>query len=91
MRRLLWLILLAAFPILLIVTGVLGWQFYGELEREVVARFSGHQWEVPSKVYAEATLLYPGVNIAEINLFDQLAHLDYRPVPGVVQSSGEYH
>ena len=91
MRRLLWPILLAAFPVLFLVAGVLGWQFYGELEREVVVRFSGHQWEVPSKIYAEATLLYPGVNIAEIGLLDRLARLDYRPVSGAVQSSGEYH
>ncbi len=91
MRRVFWGILLATFPILLILAGVLGWQFYSELEREVVARFSGHQWEVPSKLYAEATLLYPGIDIGEINLFDRLAHLDYRSVAGTVQARGEYH
>jgi len=84
MRRVFWGILLATFPVLLILAGVLGWQFYSELEREVVARFSGHQWEVPSKLYAEATLLYPGIDISEIDLFDRLAHLDYRSVAGTV-------
>jgi penicillin-binding protein 1B len=91
MRRVVWQILFVAFPLLLIWAGMLGWQFYGELEREVVARFSGHQWEVPSKIYAEATLLYPGVGIAELGLFDRLAHLDYRPASAAVQSRGEYH
>src|SRR5215813_8153330 len=91
MRRGVWQILFVAFPILSIWAGMLGWQFYGELEREVVARFSGHQWEVPSKIYAEATLLYPGVAIAELGLFDRLAHLDYRPASAAVQSRGEYH
>ena len=89
--RLLWSIALIAFPLLLLAAGVLAWQFYGELEREVVARFSAHQWEVPSKIYAEATLLYPGIDVAEIGLFDRLARLDYRPVAGAVQSGGEYH
>ncbi len=91
MRRVFWGILFVSFPVLLILVGVLGWRFYSELEREVVARFSGHQWEVPSKLYAEATLLYPGIDIGEIGLFDRLTHLDYRPVAGTVQTRGEYH
>src|SRR5262245_59386639 len=88
--RFLWSIALVAFPLLLLAAGVLAWQFYGELEREVVARFSAHQWVVPSKIYAEATLLYPGIDVAEIGLFDRLSRLDYRPVTGAVQSRGEY-
>ena len=91
MRRILWGILFTAFPFLLLFAGVLSWQFYRELERDVVTRFSGHQWEVPSKLYAEATLLYPGMDIAAMGLFDRLAHLEYRPVAGAIQARGEYH
>src|SRR5437867_12100213 len=90
MRRIFWGVVLGAFPLLLLLAGVLGAQFYRALEREVVARFSSHRWEVPSKLYAEPLLLYPSLDIVERDLFDQLAHLDYRPVTGTVQARGEY-
>lgn len=90
MRRIFWGILLVAFPSLLLLAGVMGWRFYRTLESEVVARFSSHQWEVPSKVYADTLLLYPGIDILELGLVDRLAHLDYRPVVGVAQTRGEY-
>ncbi|MBI3301078.1 MAG: hypothetical protein HYZ72_03230, partial [Deltaproteobacteria bacterium] len=90
MRRIFWGIVLLAFPCLLLLAGVLGWRFYRALESEVLARFSSHQWELPSKLYAEATLLYPGMDIVELGLLDRLAHLDYRPVGGTVQARGEY-
>jgi len=90
MRRNFWMILFAAFPVFLVAAAIAGWRFYRELENEVVARFSGHQWEVPSKLYAEATLLYPGLDIGEIGLLDRLTHLDYRPVANSPQARGEY-
>lgn len=90
MRRNFWIVLCAVFPVLLFIAAVAGWRFYRELENEVVARFSNHQWEVPSKLYAEATLLYPGLDIEEIGLLRRLAHLDYRPVESLPQARGEY-
>jgi penicillin-binding protein 1B len=69
---------------------MIGWQFYRELEREVVARFSDHHWDVPSKIYAEPMFLYPGIHIDEIGLFERLARLDYRSVVGSVTTRGEY-
>ena len=62
MRRIFWGSAFAAFPLVLLLATIVGWQFYRELENEVVTRFSSHQWEVPSKIYAEPLLLYPGVN-----------------------------
>ena len=90
MRRIFWGGALAAFPLVLVLATIVGWQFYRELENEVVARFSSHQWEVPSKIYAEPLLLYPGVRIEAETLFAHLARLDYRPVSGAVQARGEY-
>lgn len=91
MRRILWGSAIVAFPVLLLSAGVVGWRFYHELENEVVARFSGHHWDVPSKIYAEPLILYPGVDASEVGLLDQLTRLDYRPVGGTVQARGEYH
>jgi penicillin-binding protein 1B len=90
MRRIFWGGAAAALPFLLLFAGILGWRFYRALEHEVVARFSAHHWEVPSKIYARPQLLYPGVDIAEIDLFDLLTRLDYRSVVGTVQARGEY-
>jgi len=90
MRRIFWGSAFAAFPLVLLLAAIVGWQFYRQLENEVVARFSSHQWEVPSKIYAEPLLLYPGVRIEAERLFAHLARLDYRPVSGTVQTRGEY-
>jgi len=91
MRRILWGSAVVAFPVVLLFAGVMGWRFYHELENEVIARFSDHHWDVPSKIYAEPLLLYPGVDAGETGLFDRLTRLDYRPVAGTVQARGEYH
>lgn len=85
-----WSILLVAFSCLLLLATVLGLRFYHRLEKEVVARFSSHQWEVPSKIYSDFTLLYPGLDIRAVGLLDRLAHLAYRPVQGPVRTRGEY-
>lgn len=90
MHHVFWKGVTITFLALLITAGVLGWRFYRVLEHEVVTRFSNHQWEVPSKLYAEPVLLYPGVDISEIGLFERLTHLDYRPVDGPVRARGEY-
>jgi penicillin-binding protein 1B len=89
-RRLSWKTLFVAFSFLLCLAVLLTWRFYRRLEHEVVARFASHQWEVPSKIYADPLLLYPGVDIAEIGFLERLARLEYRSVTGRVQTRGEY-
>jgi penicillin-binding protein 1B len=91
MRRIFWGSLVLTFPFLLLCTGVVGWQFYHELENEIVARFSSRHWDVPSKIYAEPLFLYPGAHIEEMGLFTRLTRLDYRAVAGAVTGRGEYH
>jgi penicillin-binding protein 1B len=89
-RRTIWLGLLAAFPCFLIFAAILAFRFYSQLEQEVVERFSSHHWAIPSKIYSESTLLYQGIDLHEIGLFDRLTYLDYRPVEGAVRTRGEY-
>ncbi|MCS6925702.1 MAG: PBP1A family penicillin-binding protein, partial [Candidatus Binatia bacterium] len=86
----LWAALLVAFPALLLLATVLGLRFYHRLEKEVVARFSSHRWEMPSKIYSAFTLLYPGLDIRAVGLLDRLDHLAYRSVQRPVQTRGEY-
>lgn len=90
MKRIFWKLIGCIFLGLLGVASVLGWQFYHKLEHEVVKRFSGHHWAVPSKIYARPLLLYPGLNIEEVALFDQLARLDYQQLEGPIRARGDY-
>ena len=90
MQRIFWGIVGLVFLGLLATGGVLGWQFYHKLEHDVVSRFSDHRWEVPSKIYAQPLLLYPGLNIVDVDLFAQLGRLDYRRVEKNIQARGDY-
>ncbi|HUA32853.1 MAG TPA: PBP1A family penicillin-binding protein [Candidatus Binataceae bacterium] len=66
--------------------------YYHQLENEVVTRFSGKRWNIPSRVYSDSTLIYPGVTLKDIGFFERLARLNYHPVdPGKVAMRGEYN
>src|ERR1700684_2823527 len=65
--------------------------YYHQLENEVVARFSGKRWNIPSRIYSDSVLIYPGQDLTDLGFFERLARLNYHPVdPGKVASSGEY-
>jgi penicillin-binding protein 1B len=80
--------------ILLFATGPLIYQFlhyYDSLQQQVVARFSGQHWTIPSLLYSDSTMLYPGERLGDIGFFQRLARLNYHRVdPGQVQIRGEY-
>src|SRR5262249_62089460 len=65
--------------------------YYRSLEQEVVSRFSGQHWTLPSLVYSDSTMLYPGERLDEIGFFQRLARLNYhRVASGEVRVRGEY-
>ncbi len=65
--------------------------YYRALENEVVTRFSGQRWNIPSRIYSDSTIVYPGQNLPEIGFFQRLARLNYhRMAPDQVQGRGEY-
>jgi penicillin-binding protein 1B len=90
MLRAFWRINFLLFFFLVILTSIVGWRLYKKIKYEVITRFANHQWEAPSKLYAEPTLLYPGIDIESLGLLEQLGRLDYRPVASSVQTRGEY-
>lgn len=66
-------------------------RYYDGLQQEVVERFSGKRWSIPSLVYSDSTTIYPGQKTDDIGLFQRLARLNYHRVdPGQVTSRGEY-
>src|SRR5579863_5342125 len=65
--------------------------YYNQLENEVVARFSGKRWNIPSRIFSDSELIYPGQDLKALGFFERLARLNYHPVdPGKVSTRGEY-
>jgi len=65
--------------------------YYNSLDQELVARFSGTRWTIPSLVFSDVTTIYPGQKLSDIGLFERLARLNYhRTDPRRVTGRGEY-
>lgn len=65
--------------------------YYHSLEREVVTRFSGKRWNIPSRIYSDSTIVYPGQKLSDLGFFQRLARLNYHRVAlGQVRSRGDY-
>ena len=62
-----------------------GWYLAGHIEQ----RFSARRWSVPSKVYSDTTLLYPGQRINPNLLKDKLGALGYHNVSRQPEKKGE--
>ncbi|MBU3981433.1 MAG: PBP1A family penicillin-binding protein [Proteobacteria bacterium] len=63
---------------------------YGlHLSKEVADRFSGRRWSIPSKVYSDTTILYPGQRIIRDFFYKKLFNLGYRNVPYEPKQKGE--
>jgi penicillin-binding protein 1B len=73
----------------LVVAGV-GFLFYCfHLSSEIERRFSARRWSIPSKVFSDTTILYPGQRI-DRNLFNEKLHrLGYRRVLHKPKEKGE--
>jgi penicillin-binding protein 1B len=73
-------------PILIAFAG-----YYHSLDQEVVTRFSGKRWSIPSLVFSDSTTIYPGLKVQDLGLLQRLARLNYHHVePGHVTERGEY-
>ena len=60
------------------------------LDQELVQRFSGRRWEIPSKIYSDSFTLYAGSEVSPLGLLERLDRLDYRRIDGDVAHAGEY-
>jgi penicillin-binding protein 1B len=54
--------------------------YYDGLQDEVVARLSTVRWTIPSRIYSDSEIIYPGLRIGDIGLMQRLARLNYRQV-----------
>ncbi len=56
----------------------------------IIDRFEGKRWGLPSKVYSDSFILYPGQGLGGTHLLDRMRRLGYRSVPARPQKAGEY-
>jgi penicillin-binding protein 1B len=81
-------ITIAFLALILLLAGCLflyGWYLSTHIEQ----RFSARRWSVPSKVYSDTTLLYPGQRINSDLLKNKFKALSYRKVAGRPAQKGE--
>lgn len=78
----------AALMLVLLLAGMTIYCF--SLSKEIENRFSGRRWSVPSKVYSDTLLLYPGQQFDQTAILNKLARLGYRNSQGKPARTGEY-
>jgi penicillin-binding protein 1B len=78
------------FSTLILLTALIGVTIYGwHLSGKVEKRFSSRRWSIPSKVFSDTMLLYPGQHINRRSFQDKLKRLGYRKVSGLPQKKGD--
>jgi penicillin-binding protein 1B len=68
-----------------VVSGIYGWRLYHDVEQ----RFSGRRWSIPSQIFSDASLLYPGMRINRPLFLRKLHRLGYRSVKHVPRQKGD--
>ena len=75
---------------LVIIFSSIGIVLYGwYLSTRIEERFSARRWSIPSKVYSDTTLLYPGQRINRELFHEKLLNLNYRPLSHLPDKKGE--
>ncbi len=59
------------------------------LSTQIDERFSGRRWDVPSRIFSDTTLLYPGQEVNLCLLRHKLVNLGYQEVPHGPTRKGE--
>ena len=63
--------------------------YVANLTQGMNTRFAGRLWNLPSKIYSDITLLYPGQTLNPPLLLEKLGRLRYRPVSTTPSRPGE--
>jgi len=67
--------------------------YYSSLQQEVIERFSGKRWTIPSRIYSDSVTIYPGQRLDDIGFFERVARLNYHrvAVAADVNARGVYY
>ncbi len=67
------------------------WYYMGRLDRMIEEKFDQpRKWDLPSRVYSDATYLYPGIDTAKMRFVEKLDRLAYRNTGETISGPGDY-
>lgn len=66
-------------------------RYISGLAMDIEKRFAGRRWNIPSKVFSDTTLIYPGQSVNRNLFIDKLIRLGYREVNHSPGQQGEMH
>jgi len=75
--------------LVVVITGLALYMWY--LSTVIDKRFSARRWSMPSRVYSDSMLLYPGQSINLKLFYEKLSHLEYRDVSREPEMKGEMY
>ena len=78
------------FSTLILLMALIGVIIYGwHLAGKVEARFSSRRWSIPSKVFSDTMLVYPGQHIKRRPFQEKFVRLGYHKVSGLPKKKGD--
>ena len=89
LRRALFVLALLAL-IAVAIGAVVGVAILRHLDAVVVEKFNGRRWSFPSRIYSDAFLIYPGLNLRAAGLYDRLQRLNYREANAEPLRKGDF-
>ena len=84
-KRIFWIAFWIQIPILILLTI---WVLY--LARVISDRFTGTKWDLPSKVYSDSMVIYPGMTFEKGSFENKLKKLGYAPTRSSKMVEGNY-
>ncbi len=74
-----------------IITSLVGFYYFKNLNSLIEAKFDqDRKWNIPSRIYSDASYLYPGIDIKKSHIIDKLDRLGYRNVGAEIKGPGDY-
>ena len=83
------LLVFTTLGLVVVITGLALYMWH--LSTVIDKRFSARRWSMPSRVYSDSMLLYPGQSINLKLFYEKLNHLDYRDVLKKPELKGEMY
>jgi penicillin-binding protein 1B len=83
-----WVLVAVPVTLFLALLGLAAWVVV--LERQVTSKWEGRKWSLPSRVYSDAYLVYPGRRLDAEDFEARLRRLGYLEQAGGVDDPGEY-
>jgi penicillin-binding protein 1B len=90
-KRPMWKPILAGGILFFVAVGLAALLYCWHLSDKIDKRFSGRRWSIPSKVFSDTTILYPGQPIDPVFFHQKLRSLGYREVAHRPERAGELH